>query len=138
MNYSAFSLSFCIFTFLFLGCSGTYCREGPGVQGGRGGPHAPVIVLPGETGLGSRPHVLCHHPHCCSGCNPECQLSSVPAWQAHAPSAPRLGLRRPGPCRPPRSAGPDSWTGGMSPRRFLLGQRERATLGVDAAFRNAR
>lgn len=47
MNYSVFSLSFCILLSCS-GCSGT--AERPGVRGGRGGPHAPVIVLPGETG----------------------------------------------------------------------------------------
>ena len=117
MNYSAFSLSFCIFTFLFLGAL-ELAERGPGVRGGRGGPHAPVIVLPGETGLGSRPHALLSSSTLLlrvqSGVS---ALHLSPPGRRTRP-APRLGLRRPGPpAGPPRSAGPDSWTGGMSPAR---------------------
>lgn len=92
--------------------------RGRGYGGGRGGPHAPVIVLPGGQRLGSRPHVLLSSSTLLlQECNPECQLSICPRPAGIRAQHPASGSGAPAPLPAPASADPDSWTGGMSPTR---------------------
>lgn len=138
MNYSAFSLSFCI----LLSCSWVLWnlpREGAGVPG-EAGVATPLSLFCLETGLGSRPHVLLSSSTLLLRVQSGCQLSICPRLAgARASTPPRAPAPRP-PARPPALCQPDSWTGGMSPPRPLPLRAERASHspGVDAAFRNAR
>lgn len=137
MNYSAFSLSFCIFTFLFLGAL-ELAERGPGGKGRPGWPTRPCHCSAWRDGAGFKATCVPVIIHISAPSAIRSVSSpSVPAWQAHAPSTPpRAPAPRP-PCRPPSPCRPRFRDGRHEPRaRFLLG--ERATLGVDAAFGNAR
>lgn len=60
----------------------------------------------------------CHHPHFCSKCNPECQLSICPRLAGARAQHPASGSGAPAPLPAPLALpAPDSGTGGMSPAR---------------------
>lgn len=103
MNYSAFSLSFCISLSAFL----VLWNWGRRKSGERETgvvilcTHVPVIVLPEETGLGSRPHVFL------SSCTFLLQVQSgVSALHLSPPGRRTRPAPCLGPCRPSPSDGP--------------------------------
>lgn len=128
MNYSAFSLSLCISLSAFLVLWKLAERERESGFGEAGVAilctHIPVIVLPEETGLGSRPHVLL------SSSTFLLQVQSgVSALHLSPPgrrtrSAPCLGL-----CLPSPSDGP------ACRRHRRLIPEQQAWAGIALAFR---
>ena len=101
MNYSAFSLSFCIFSFLFLGAL-EVAERGPGGKGRPGWPTRPCHCSAWRDGAGFKatcaPVII--HISAPSAIR-SVSSPSVPAWQAHAPSTPPRAPAPQPPCRPP-------------------------------------
>lgn len=103
MNYSAFPLSFCISLSAFLVLWNWGRRESGERETGVVilCTHVPVIVLPEETGLGSRPHVFL------SSCTFLLQVQSgVSALHLSLPGRRTRPAPCLGPCRPSPSDGP--------------------------------
>lgn len=122
MNYSAFSLSFCFFTFCSL-VLWNLPREVGWVKGSHGCgcglryfAHTSLSLFCLKRQGWVQGHMCCcHHPHFCSKCNRECQLSICLCLAGACAQDPASGYAAPAPSDgPPLSAGAHSRTECMS------------------------